>query len=111
MQMVTAMIKPYKLDEVRDALHEIGVKGITVTEVKGSKEISRGREDRGDEHEENLLPKIKIETAVEDFLLSRVTEAICQAAHTGRLNDGKIHVSPLEQVIRIRTGETGYEAL
>ena len=112
MKMVTAIIKPFKLDEVREALSDIGVQGITVTEVKGfgrqkgHTELYRGAEYVGD-----FLPKVKIEAAVAAELVARTIEAIEGAARTGKIGDGKIFVAPLEQVIRIRTGETGQDAI
>ena len=112
MKMVMAVIKPFKLDEVRDSLTELGIQGITVTEVrgfgrqKGHKEIYRGAE-----YEVNYLPKIKLELAIEDDLLDRVLETISNTAHTGQIGDGKLFVSDLITAVRIRTGETGSEAL
>src|SRR5258708_2291702 len=112
MKMVTAIIKPFKLDEVREALSAIGVQGITVTEVKGF-----GRQEghtelyRGAEYVVDFLPKVKIEAAVDESIIDRVIEAIESAARTGKIGDGKIFVTSLEQVIRIRTGETGKDAL
>ena len=112
MRIVTAIIKPFKLDEVRDALHEIGIKGITVTEVKGfGRQKGHTELYRGAEYVVDFLPKIKIEAAVSHTMVSRAIEAISHAAHTGSIGDGKIFVSPLEDVVRIRTGESGYEAL
>ena len=100
MKLVTAIIKPFKLDEVREALSAIGVQGITVTEVKG---FGRQKVD--------FLPKVKIEAALDDKLLEQAIEAIEKSANTGKIGDGKIFVFELEQVIRIRTGETGAQAL
>jgi len=112
MKMVTAIIKPFKLDDVRDALGEIGVQGITVTEVKGfGRQKGHTELYRGAEYVVDFLPKMKLELAIEDELLDRVIEAIVNVARTGKIGDGKIFVSSLEQTIRIRTGETGAEAL
>ncbi len=112
MKMVTAIIKPFKLDEVREALSAIGVQGITVTEVKGfGRQKGHTELYRGAEYVVDFLPKVKIEAAVDDALIDRVIEAIEAAARTGKIGDGKIFVSPLEQVVRIRTGETGKDAL
>lgn len=112
MKMVTAIIKPFKLDEVREALSDIGVQGITVTEVKGfGRQKGHTELYRGAEYVVDFLPKVKIEAAVADDLGDRVIEAIESAARTGKIGDGKIFVTHLEQVVRIRTGETGQEAL
>ena len=112
MKMVSAIIKPFKLDEVREALSSMGVQGITVTEVKGfGRQKGHTELYRGAEYVVDFLPKVKIEAAVDDSLVDRVIEAIENAARTGKIGDGKIFVSPLEQVVRIRTGETGKEAL
>jgi nitrogen regulatory protein P-II 2 len=112
MKMVTAIVKPFKLDEVREALGAIGVQGITVTEVKGfGRQKGHTELYRGAEYVVDFLPKVKIEAAVEDGILDRVVEAIESAARTGKIGDGKIFVSALEQVVRIRTGETGKDAL
>jgi nitrogen regulatory protein P-II 2 len=112
MKMVTAIIKPFKLDEVREALSDIGVQGITVTEVKGfGRQKGHTELYRGAEYVVDFLPKVKIEAAIADELVDRVMEAIEAAARTGKIGDGKIFVSHLEQVVRIRTGETGQEAL
>jgi len=112
MQLVTAIIKPFKLDDVRDALSEVGVAGITVTEVKGfGRQKGHTELYRGAEYVVDLLPKIKIETAVTNDLVERVVEAIVQAAATGKIGDGKVFVSKLEEVVRIRTGETGAQAI
>ena len=112
MKMVSAIIKPFKLDEVREALSSMGVQGITVTEVKGfGRQKGHTELYRGAEYVVDFLPKVKIEAAVDDGLVDRVIEAIEGAARTGKIGDGKIFVSPIEQVIRIRTGETGVEAL
>ena len=112
MKMVTAIIKPFKLDEVREALSDIGVQGITVTEVKGfGRQKGHTELYRGAEYVVDFLPKVKIEAAVADDLVDRVIESIETAARTGKIGDGKIFVYNLEQVVRIRTGETGTEAL
>ena len=112
MKMVTAIIKPFKLDEVREALSDIGVQGITVTEVKGfGRQKGHTELYRGAEYVVDFLPKVKIEAAVADELVERVIEAVESAARTGKIGDGKIFVAQLEQVVRIRTGETGQEAL
>ncbi len=112
MKMVTAIIKPFKLDEVREALSAIGVQGITVTEVKGfGRQKGHTELYRGAEYVVDFLPKIKLEAAIQADQLDRVLEVIEKAAQTGKIGDGKIFVQDLEQVIRIRTGETGPEAL
>jgi nitrogen regulatory protein P-II 2 len=112
MKMVTAIIKPFKLDDVREALSEIGVQGITVTEVKGfGRQKGHTELYRGAEYVVDFLPKVKIEAAVSEEDLDKVIDAITKAANTGKIGDGKIFVSALEQTIRIRTGETGREAL
>jgi nitrogen regulatory protein P-II 2 len=112
MKMVTAIIKPFKLDEVREALSGIGVQGITVTEVKGfGRQKGHTELYRGAEYVVDFLPKVKIEAAVDDAVVDRVIEAIEAAARTGKIGDGKIFVTTLEQVLRIRTGETGKDAL
>ncbi len=112
MKLITAIIKPFKLDDVREALSEVGVQGITVTEVKGfGRQKGHTELYRGAEYVVDFLPKVKIETAVDDGQVERVIEAIEKAAKTGKIGDGKIFVYDLEQVIRIRTGETGPEAL
>jgi nitrogen regulatory protein P-II 2 len=112
MKWVAAVIKPFKLDEVREALAEIGVQGITVTEVKGFGR-QRGHTElyRGAEYVVDFLPKLKIEVAIGDDLLERVIEAITGAARTGKIGDGKIFVAGLEQVVRVRTGELDADAL
>tara|TARA_R110002110_G_C13470513_1_gene720858 strand:- start:98817 stop:99155 length:339 start_codon:yes stop_codon:yes gene_type:complete len=112
MKLVTAIIKPFKMDEVRSALSEIGVQGITVTEVKGFGR-QRGHTElyRGAEYVVDFLPKSKLEIAVGDDQLDATIDAIVKAANTGKIGDGKIFVSPLEQAIRIRTGETGEDAI
>lgn len=112
MKMVTAIIKPFKLDEVREALSAIGVQGITVTEVKGfGRQKGHTELYRGAEYVVDFLPKVKLEAAIQAELLDQVLEAIEKSAQTGKIGDGKIFVSDLEQVIRIRTGESGVEAL
>ncbi|MHB9158134.1 MAG: P-II family nitrogen regulator [Thiobacillus sp.] len=112
MKFVTAIIKPFKLDEVREALSAIGVTGLTVTEVKGfGRQKGHTELYRGAEYVVDFLPKVKIEVAIRSELLERVIEAIEKAANTGKIGDGKIFVTSLEQVVRIRTGETGPEAL
>ena len=112
MKMVSAIIKPFKLDEVREALSQLGVQGITVTEVKGfGRQKGNTELYRGAEYVVDFLPKVKLEAAVDDALLEQVIEAIEGAARTGKIGDGKIFVYDLEQVVRIRTGETGKEAL
>jgi len=112
MKMVTAIIKPFKLDEVREALGAIGVQGITVTEVKGfGRQKGHTELYRGAEYVVDFLPKVKVEVAVEEALVERVVETIEVAARSGKIGDGKIFVGALEQVLRIRTGETGKEAL
>jgi nitrogen regulatory protein P-II 1 len=109
---IEAIIKPFKLDEVKEALNEIGIQGMTVSEVKGSgrqkghKEIYRGAE-----YIVDFIPKIKIEVVVEDTMVEQVIDRICSAAKTGKLGDGKIFVVPIEQVIRVRTGERGKDAI
>ena len=112
MKLVTAIVKPFRLDDVRNALSEVGIQGMTVTEVKGFGR-QRGHTElyRGAEYVVDFLPKAKIEVAVSDDLVERVVEAIVDAAKTGKVGDGKIFVTPLEQVQRIRTGETGDSAL
>ena len=112
MKMITAIIKPFKLEDVRDALSEAGVKGMTVTEVKGFGR-QRGHTEiyRGAEYVVDMLPKVKIEIGVENDDVDKVVEAITRAANTGKVGDGKIFVHALEQVVRIRTGEAGAEAL
>lgn len=112
MKMITAIIKPFKLDDVREAVADIGIQGITVTEVKGFGR-QRGHTElyRGAEYVVNFLPKAKIELAVASDIVEQVVEAITNAARTGKIGDGKILVSDLDQAIRIRTGETGAEAV
>ena len=112
MKVVSAIIKPFKLDDVREALSEIGVQGITVTEVKGfGRQKGHTELYRGAEYVVDFLPKVKIEVAVTDQLLDQVIDAISKAARTGKIGDGKIFVFSLEQAIRIRTGEAGADAL
>jgi len=112
MKLVTAIIKPFKLDEVREALAGVGVQGITVTEVKGfGRQKGHTELYRGAEYVVDFLPKVKVEVAVRTELVERVIEAIEKAANTGKIGDGKIFVFEVEQVIRIRTGETGPDAL
>ena len=112
MKLVTAIIKPFKMDDVRSALSEIGVQGITVTEVKGFGR-QRGHTElyRGAEYVVDFLPKVKLEIAAADDQVEAIIDAVLKSATTGKIGDGKIFVSPLEQVIRIRTGETGEEAV
>jgi len=112
MKLVTAIIKPFKLDDVREALSEIGVTGVTVTEVKGfGRQKGHTELYRGAEYVVDFLPKVKIEAAIAGDNVDQVIEAISKAANTGKIGDGKIFVSTIEQTIRIRTGETGPEAL
>ncbi len=112
MKLITAIVKPFKLDDVREALSEIGVQGITVTEVKGfGRQKGHTELYRGAEYVVDFLPKVKIEVAIGSALLEQTLEAITKAANTGKIGDGKVFVSPLEQVIRIRTGETGEDAI
>jgi nitrogen regulatory protein P-II 2 len=112
MKLITAIVKPFKLDDVREALSEIGVQGITVTEVKGfGRQKGHTELYRGAEYVVDFLPKVKIEAAVADSLVEQTIEAITKAANTGKIGDGKVFVSALEQAIRIRTGETGEDAI
>ena len=112
MKIVMAIIKPFKLDEVREALADTGVTGLTVTEVKGfGRQKGHTELYRGAEYVVDFLPKVKIEAAVDDAIVERVIEAIESSARTGKIGDGKIFVTALEQVVRIRTGETGQDAL
>ncbi|MHB8254327.1 MAG: P-II family nitrogen regulator [Acidiferrobacter sp.] len=112
MKLVIAIIKPFKLDDVRDALAEIGVQGLTVTEVKGfGRQKGHTELYRGAEYVVNFLPKVKLEVAIESELLDKVIEVITRAARMGKIGDGKIFVLDLEQAVRIRTGETGKNAL
>jgi nitrogen regulatory protein P-II 2 len=112
MKMVMAIIKPFKLDDVREGLSEIGVQGITVTEVKGfGRQKGHTELYRGAEYVVDFLPKVKVEAVVDDGLVEQVVEAISKAANTGKIGDGKIFVTAVEQAVRIRTGESGTEAL
>jgi|SRR5210317_1707132 nitrogen regulatory protein PII len=112
MKMMTAIIKPFKLDDVRDALQQIGIAGMTVEEVKGyGRQKGHTELYRGAEYVVEFQPKIKIQIAISDGQLEAAIEAVCAAANTGKIGDGKIFVTPLEQSIRIRTGETGEDAL
>ncbi len=112
MKKVEAVIKPFKLDDVKDALHDVGVSGITVTEVKGfGRQKGHTELYRGAEYVVDFLPKVKVEAVVEDDQVERVVEAIEAAARTGRIGDGKIFVSPIEQAVRIRTGDKGADAI
>ena len=112
MKQITAVIKPFKLDEVREALAEVNVTGLTVTEVKGfGRQKGHTELYRGAEYVVDFLPKVKVEVVVDDGVAEQVVDAIIKAARTGKIGDGKIFVGHLEQVVRIRTGETGKEAL
>ena len=112
MKLVSAVIKPFKLDDVREALSDIGIQGVTVTEVKGfGRQKGHTELYRGAEYVVDFLPKVKIEVAIDDDMLDQVIEAITTPANTGKIGDGKIFVMPIEQVVRIRTGETGSDAL
>jgi nitrogen regulatory protein P-II 2 len=112
MKLMTAIIKPHKLDDVRQALSAVGVQGMTATEVKGfGRQKGHTEIYRGAEYQVNLLPKIKLEVAVKDEFVEQTIEAVAKAAHTGKIGDGKIFVFDLEKVVRIRTGESGAEAL
>jgi len=112
MKMITAVIKPFKLDDVRDALQQIGIAGMTVEEVKGyGRQKGHTELYRGAEYVVEFQPKIKLQIAISDALVEAAIEAICGSANTGKIGDGKIFVTPLEQSIRIRTGETGEDAL
>jgi len=112
MKKIEAIIKPFKLDEVKEALHEVGVKGLTVIEAKGfGRQKGHTELYRGAEYVVDFLPKVKIEVVIDDNMLERAVEAIQQAAFTGRIGDGKIFVSSVDEVIRIRTGEKGAEAI
>ncbi|MDO8304258.1 P-II family nitrogen regulator [Herminiimonas sp.] len=112
MKQVTAIIKPFKLDEVREALAEVGVTGLTVTEVKGfGRQKGHTELYRGAEYVVDFLPKVKVEAVVDDAVVERAVEAIIKAARTGKIGDGKIFVQAVEQVVRIRTGETGIDAV
>ncbi|MDP6707298.1 MAG: P-II family nitrogen regulator [Alphaproteobacteria bacterium] len=112
MKKIEAIIKPFKLDEVKEALHEIGLQGITVTEAKGfGRQKGHTELYRGAEYVVDFLPKVKLEIVLEDGLVDRAVEAIQRAAHTGRIGDGKIFITSVEEAIRIRTGERGTEAI
>jgi len=112
MKLITAIIKPFKLDDVREALSDIGVQGVTVTEVKGfGRQKGHTELYRGAEYVVDFLPKVKIEVAISDGIVDQTIEAISRAAQTGKIGDGKIFVTSLEQAVRIRTGETGDEAI
>ncbi|MCU0735092.1 MAG: P-II family nitrogen regulator [Methylotetracoccus sp.] len=112
MKLVTAVIKPFKLDDVRECLSDIGISGLTVTEVKGfGRQKGHTELYRGAEYVVDFLPKVKVEVAVSDDLCQQVVEAIVKAANTGKIGDGKIFITVLEEVIRIRTGETGNQAI
>ena len=112
MKKIEAIIKPFKLDEVKEALHEIGLQGITVIEAKGfGRQKGHTELYRGAEYVVDFLPKVKLEAVLPDELVARAVEAIKSAAHTGRIGDGKIFITTVEQAIRIRTGETGDEAI
>ena len=112
MKKIEAIIKPFKLDEVKDALHEVGIKGITVTEAKGfGRQKGHTELYRGAEYVVDFLPKVKVEVVLDENLVERAVEAIQQAAQTGRIGDGKIFVSTVDEAIRIRTGERGAEAV
>lgn len=112
MKMITAIIKPFKLDDVREALHQIGIAGMTVEEVKGyGRQKGHTELYRGAEYIVEFQPKVKIQIAISDEQVEPAIEAICQSAATGKIGDGKIFIAPLEESIRIRTGETGEEAL
>ena len=112
MKKIEAIIKPFKLEEVKEALHEVGIQGITVTEAKGfGRQKGHTELYRGAEYVVDFLPKVKVEVVIEDAMVERAVEAIQQAAHTGRIGDGKIFVSTVEEAIRIRTSETGADAI
>ncbi len=112
MKKIEAIIKPFKLDEVKEALHEIGLQGITVLEAKGfGRQKGHTELYRGAEYVVDFLPKVKIELVIDDALVERAIEAIQQSAHTGRIGDGKIFITPVEEAIRVRTGERGAEAI
>ena len=112
MKKIEAIIKPFKLEEVKEALHEVGIQGISVTEAKGfGRQKGHTELYRGAEYVVDFLPKVKVEVVMEDAMVERAVEAIQQAAHTGRIGDGKIFVSTVEEAIRIRTSETGADAI
>jgi len=112
MKKLEAIIKPFKLDEVKEALHEVGIRGITVTEAKGfGRQKGHTELYRGAEYVVDFLPKVKLEIVMEDALVERAVEAIQQAAHTGRIGDGKIFVTSIDEAVRIRTGERGADAI
>ena len=112
MKKIEAIIKPFKLDEVKEALHEVGLQGITVVEAKGfGRQKGHTELYRGAEYVVDFLPKVKLEIVVEDEMLDRAVEAIQNAAHTGRIGDGKIFIVPIQDAIRVRTGERGHEAI
>jgi nitrogen regulatory protein P-II 2 len=112
MKYLTAIIKPFKLDDVRDALSEIGIKGLTVTEVKGfGRQKGHTELYRGAEYVVDFLPKVKVEVALDEDIVDVAIEAVCKVTNTGKIGDGKIFITNLEQVVRIRTGETGADAL
>ena len=112
MKLITAIIKPFKLDEVREALADIGIQGMTVSEVKGfGRQKGHTELYRGAEYSVDFLPKLRLEMAVSDDIVDQAIETLCTAAHTGKIGDGKIFLTPIDQVIRIRTGETGDAAL
>lgn len=112
MKLITAVVKPFKLDDVRTALSEVGVQGMTVTEVKGfGRQKGHTELYRGAEYVVDFLPKVKLELALDDDMVEQAVEAITKAAQTGKIGDGKIFITPLEEIIRIRTGETGADAV
>ncbi|OUS15745.1 transcriptional regulator [Gammaproteobacteria bacterium 50_400_T64] len=112
MKLITAIIKPFKMDDVRQALADVGVQGITVTEVKGfGRQKGHTELYRGAEYVVDFLPKVKLEIAVDGEMVDNVVDAILKSANTGKIGDGKIFISPLEEIIRIRTGETGSDAV
>ncbi|HEY7886173.1 MAG TPA: P-II family nitrogen regulator [Cellvibrionaceae bacterium] len=112
MKLITAVVKPFKLDDVRTSLSEVGVQGMTVTEVKGfGRQKGHTELYRGAEYVVDFLPKVKIELAVDDSMVDQAVEAITKAAQTGKIGDGKIFITPLEEIVRIRTGETGPDAI
>lgn len=112
MKKIEAVIKPFKLDDVKDALHDAGVSGMTVTEVKGfGRQKGHTELYRGAEYVIDFLPKVKVEVVVEDSLVDNIVEAISEAARTGRIGDGKIFVSPIDEAVRIRTGDKGPDAI